>query len=237
LNPFDAYTVKARIAPALLLLLPLVVTVYAWLPPDQDLAIFGVLTAFSIAALGALAWEIGQAGRLVQDGLFARWGGAPTTQLLRHSNGELAPADKSRYIDALQFHRRDLAFPTPQVELQNPAAADAVYDRAVAWLREQTRDPRRFPLVADESTTFGFHRNLYALRAVGIAACIVGVIGSGMLLVLSHEVVTRPIVALVVSGLCAILITRIASEGRVREAGFNYARVLLRALDGLPSKT
>lgn len=238
MNPFDAYTIKARIAPALLLLLPLAVTIYAWLPLEYDLSILGWLAAFLIAALGALAWEIGLAGRQIQGRLFARWGGAPTTQLLRHSDDRLNVADKARYHDVIRLYRTDLPIPTSEVELQNPVAADAVYEQAVAWLREQTRDARRFPLVADENANFGFHRNIYAHRDVGYVSSIVGVVGCAMSLLMPNAT-TMPIRAIlgsVVSGMCAILIARVASEGRVREAGFTYAWVLIRAIDGFASK-
>jgi hypothetical protein len=233
--PFDAYTLKARIAPALLVLLPLMATVYAWLPSATDLSLLAWLTPVGVAALVALAWETGRAGRRMQGELFASWGGAPTTQLLRHSNGELPGADKERYYNVLRLHRPDLAIPTAQIEGNDPAHADAVYENAVAWLREQTRDARRFPLVADENATFGFHRNLLAHRTVGYSACIVGVIGSTAALFLPHAVVSRGLFALIVSGVVAILIARITQGARVRESGFNYARVLLRALDGLPA--
>lgn len=236
MNPFDAYTIKARIAPALLVLLPLIVCVYAWLPRSVDLSVLAWLTPLAVAALVALAWDTGRAGRRIQPELFARWGGAPTTQLLRHSNGELPGTDKDRYHGILRLHRPDLVIPTPQTEAGDPVGADLVYEAAIAWLREQTRDARRFPLVADENATFGFHRNLFAQRSVGYAACAVAAIGSAISLVLPQPSASRGLLALASSVLVAILIATVARETRVRESGFKYGQVLLRALDGLPSK-
>ena len=113
-----------------------------------------------------------------------------------------------------------------------------MYEQAVAWLREQTRDARRFPLVADENATFGFHRNIYAHREVGYLSSSVGVVGCTMSLLLMNAGITpiRAIIGIALCGICAILLARVASEKRVREAGFTYARVLIRAIDGFASK-
>ncbi len=230
--PFDTYTLKARVAPALLMVLPLFLVIYAWLPGSLDLGILTTVGAFSLAAVVALAYEVGQAGRRIQPGLFESWGGAPTTQLLRHS-GEITPDAKARFREVLAKHRPDLVLPTAQLEQQDPSAADAAYEKAVEWLREQTREAGRFPLVADENATFGFHRNLYALRGVAYAAAGVGVTGCAARLLLTRTSEPQAWLGLVVAGLCGLLVARVATEARAREAGFTYARVLLRAIEGL----
>jgi hypothetical protein len=87
----------------------------------------------------------------------------------------------------------------------------------------------------DENATYGFYRNLYALRGLGLTASLAGVVGCGALLLLPHDAdqgIGRAIFGLLVSLMCGVLIARAATEDKVKERAFGYAVVLIRAVDG-----
>ncbi len=78
-------------------------------------------------------------------------------------------------------HRRlaellpDLKFPSPYEEAADPATADAIYEAAAVYLRENTRDRDRFRLVFEENCNYGFRRNLLGMKPVGVAMALLGV--------------------------------------------------------------
>ena len=53
-------------------------------------------------------------------------------------------------------------------ERADPAAADRSYEAAVSVLREATRDRQQFPLVFAENVSYGFRRNAWAIRPLGV---------------------------------------------------------------------
>ena len=60
------------------------------------------------------------------------------------------------------------SFPTQESEMANPQAADDLYRAGTTWLLGQTRDTKSFPLVFKENIAFGFQRNTFGLRIIGI---------------------------------------------------------------------
>ena len=83
--PFsDPYTLRARIAPALIVALPASLAIFALLP---EIPLF--VTAFSgiLGAVGgtAILAQVGrERGRKKEPALWKSWDGPPTTRLLRH---------------------------------------------------------------------------------------------------------------------------------------------------------
>ncbi len=77
-----------------------------------------------------------------------------------------------------------VTLPSPEAEATDPEAADSLYDSAVQWLIPQTRSGGRFPLVFQENVNYGFRRNLWGLRPIGLAVAI------GCLVVNASMVVT-----------------------------------------------
>src|SRR2546425_593492 len=81
---FDAYTMKARVYPALLVLLPLFLSTLAWAPTAQK-GLGSVVSIVVTCGAAYLLSELGRdPGRNREARLFALWGGKPTTLALRH---------------------------------------------------------------------------------------------------------------------------------------------------------
>ena len=181
---FDPYTFRARIQPALVVVLPLGFVMFALLPghPFFVTAFFGLLGAAGGTAVVA---QVGRdRGRKKEPSLWRSWGGPPTTRLLRHRriSGDITLESGLReQVEEWIGH----PLPTQPEEEACPKWADTKYEEAAASLREATRDMSRFPLVFAENTNYGFRRNLWGLRPVGTSIAVVLVFFSWTLLLLT----------------------------------------------------
>ena len=166
MNFSDPYTFRARIQPALVVVLPLGFLMFALLPDHHFFvtAFFGLLGAAGGTAVVA---QLGRdPGRKKERALWESWGGASTTRLLRHRHipGDIELAPNLRQQIEIWWCN---PLPDEEEEMEHPDEADALYERVTTALREATRDTGRFPLVFAELVNYGFRRNLWGLRMVG----------------------------------------------------------------------
>ena len=69
-------------------------------------------------------------------------------------------------------------FPAPQEEAADSAHADEIYSAAVKLQIGKTRDTKKYHLLFKENMHYGFCRNLFAMRPIGIIVDVLGVIAS-----------------------------------------------------------
>lgn len=233
---YDSYDRKARLAPALLAVMPfLSAAIFSF----ENVALVGRLASLLIAVGGLwLLIDLSRAlGRSKQQQLFAKWGGTPSIQLLRHSDSSIDPHTKARYHKCLQAKAK-VRVPTPVEEAANPSGTDALYDSALQWLLQNTRDKKRFPLLATENATYGFRRNGHGIRWIGLAVCILAALWATRkaylppnesLLLLVVEPSTAVQLALCVA--LALVWLFYFNEKMVRDAAFIYAHELVRCCE------
>jgi len=245
---FDPYSRQARLYPALLTLLPLLLTLLAWVPALVTIGQLIVGIAVACGALFFLSDLARTAGKRLEPSLLLEWGGWPTTVWLRHSDKHLPAEVKRRYHVFLSRCPGAASMPTEDEEQRDPASSDEHYAASVMWLKEQCRGAD-FALVQKENATYGFRRNLLGLKPVGVAICSIvlavplltalarpGASVAHLFQILPEAYVTLPLPvlgALAVSaiGLAAWLLT--VRRSWVREAGDLYARALLASCDVL----
>jgi hypothetical protein len=173
---FDHYSLRARLQPALLALLPAAFGIFAWTGPGVRWqsalwTLFG--TAGGTFFLGILARNL---GKQIEPGLWQAWGGSPTTQLLRHG-GTGNPVMRERWHNSLS-RLLDRPLPTLQEEQADPVAADGVYNAAIKLLINKTRDVKKFHLLYKENVQYGYCRNLFAMRSMGLIFSLLGSLAS-----------------------------------------------------------
>ncbi len=160
---FDTYSLKARIFPALIAGLPTLALLSGVVPWDH----FGLsqVTAgtMGVVLLFAFADVARRTGRAVQ----AKLGSGTTPELWHRNNGEIATGAKDRYRAYVAKQIR-LAAPTEEQEQTTPRDADDFYNTAGNWLREHTRDQKKFTILFAENITYGFRRNLLGLKPVAL---------------------------------------------------------------------
>lgn len=233
----DSYDRQARLAPALLVLLPIAVGSMPWLTDDQGgwslwkhLGITGAATL----AVATLLMQLTRAiGKRKEPALWDSWGGSPAVALLRHDNHGLPPLTRARYHRMLATALGLERSPTADEERNNPQAADEVYKAAVEYLISQTRDVKTFSLLYRENINYGFHRNLWALRGLGLTFSIIGLaLGASRLWFEAYYARRVSVIALISTLFCAAFIlvwATLITRDWVRVPAVAYARNLLAA--------
>lgn len=232
----DAYVWRARFQPALLVILPGALAGIAWFTgADTWPQALGSILVF--AGVPTLLAELGRdRGKRMEVDLFRAWGGKPTTCALRWRSAE-NPVILERRHRKLQELLPDVQLPTLEEEVEDPDRADQVYEACAAFLRERTRDRSQFRLIFAENCSYGFRRNLWGMKPIGVVVSCVGLLTSVLGAVLakaqgSEVVYVHLIAALGGLGMLiawAFLIT----PSWVRTPAESYAARLLGACDQL----
>lgn len=184
-------------------------------------------------------------GKRHQERLFKKWGGTPSTQLLRHSNDAIDTVTKGRYHKYLEKALGE-SFPSAVQEEQSPAAADQIYEGAVRWLLTKTRDKKKFAMLFSENITFGFRRNGYGIRWIAVLVSLLSIawVGFSAHVLYINGVDSGKIFEATTGQAAAVLVAVAAipvwllffTERTIRTASFSYADTLLRSCDSLPKK-
>jgi len=166
LSKFDEYNRRARIYPALLVLLPIImgIIVLAWAGTGYFLANFAR-----------------DRGKQKEPYLFKLWGGKPSTRILRHrstSNSKMLEYTHKRLSELFS----DLTLPSQREEENDPKHADELYDVCTRRMIEHTRDQKKFNLLFKENCSYGFRRNLWGLKKIGVFFAILGFLSTGIAL-------------------------------------------------------
>ncbi len=231
----DAYTLRARLAPALIAALPLAIAVTAFFP--EGLSGWTALWS-TIAACGGtyLLAEIGrQGGKSREENLYSLWGGRPTSLRLSHS---AAPNKDTleRYHKRIEELLPDLTLPSKDDEAQDLRTALATYEAACAFLRQRTRDKKKFPHVHQANMEYGFRRNTWGLKPAGLSLAVLALAGH-VSLVAFHDVIGAPIstplsfVAAFINAALGMFWALRINPDWVKTTAFAYADRLLESLD------
>lgn len=241
----DPYEQKARLFPGLLVALPLLVPLLLIFGPKNPYltAILGLLVG-----CGTLYWMASIArnkGKALEEKLIIKWGGMPTTLILRHRDNYLDGPSKSRYHRDIKV-KLGIELPSATEEAVDPIAADDLYIGATRQLRELTRSSSH-ALLLKENIAYGFHRNMLAMQLVGFTTSLMGAL---LGLVLSRVIQLKPM-ALDLSnfaepglaGGISLTMSMVlffawmnVNEMAVRRMGNVYAERLFESLKVLPTK-
>ncbi|NRG41174.1 hypothetical protein HRK28_09590 [Rathayibacter sp. VKM Ac-2835] len=230
----DRYQRTTQLVPAAAAVAPLsfaTVVTFRWehLPPS-------IVTCLATAGFHLVIMRlIRDKGNKVQDRLWKKWGGHPTALRLRWSSA----TDHQAHTE---LHRRvqtmtGTKLPKAAAERANPAQADATYERAVARLREMTRDRTRYHRVFSELLEYSTARNLLGVKPWGLTISI------GVLALAAGAAVTNTLgltdfswLPMILSGAGALassaLWTAIITPAYVKRPAARYAEALLNAAAG-----
>jgi hypothetical protein len=169
---FDTYSLRARVFPALVAGLPTLALLFVLVPWDH----FGLPHATVVAIGGVLLFAFADVARATGKRVEQKLGTRATPEQWHRGNTEIAEAAKDRYR-AFIAKELKLTAPTVEDERVDPQKANDFYLSAGNWLREHTRDIKKFAILFAENVTYGYRRNLLGLRATAlisnaIVACI-----------------------------------------------------------------
>jgi Flp pilus assembly protein TadB len=236
----DGYERKARLYPGLLLILPLVVTIVAiW---SAKLSVLQSLAAVVAGCGGSflLAQLARDAGKKREEALFASWGGMPSVAIFRHQDTRIDPITKARYHKTLGSLVKNAKPPSPQEEAANPNDADKIYRAWSTYLRSNTHDNKKYPLLFAENVSYGYRRNLYGLRPWGITISSLSFAAASSYCVwtylAAHEVPVELAAAAIVAVVLLLLWTLRFTASWARVPGEAYAQRLAETVDIITRK-
>jgi hypothetical protein len=244
-NLFDDYTWTARIFPAALALLPLAIFAFITSPKSFSASVI-TGNSFLVIVFAAFVYFLASIARSkgadLQEKLIRKWGGLPTTIILRHADNTIDVGTKARYHLRLSALPGAPALASEEEEQHSPALADQKYRSATTLLIEARRDDR---LVKFENASYGFKRNLRGIRWIGVFISLVtALLCAGVWFERNRITLTSwstvrddldsswALPALFAGSLVwAVILIFQTSEESVWQAGVAYAKALLRTLD------
>jgi hypothetical protein len=232
----DRYTIEARLLPVLLVFLPIGAVVFGLFPVDRLEwgIISGLLTSFGFTALLS---QLGRdQGKKKEPLLYKKWGGAPTTLMLRYLGSKFKQVTLERYHKKLGT-MLNLAIPSPELERTDSIKADNMYQSFVDFLKEKTRDKKSFPLVFAETVNYGFRRNLWGLKSIALVvaslAFVVSAISVYFQIRSSESISVSSLFSLSLNALLLIIWSCWINVGWVRVAADAYAQRLIASCENI----
>lgn len=227
---FDDYVLWARVSPGLLTLSPAIITFSVLLPT----LVLKIASPILLGTFGAyfLANVVRGMGKNLEKKLVRQWDGMPTTHMLRLRESQENMALFSRRRERLA-QLTNMSLPSQRVEARSPSTADDTYVAMVRILINRVRDRgSEFPRVHEENISYGFRRNLRALKTVGISI-VIFLIPFDASYWHSHGDSSLLNAILAIQSLFLLLWVFIVTTEWVKQAGFSYAERLFECLESL----
>jgi hypothetical protein len=172
---FDKYSLNARLIPALIVLLPIGLSLASLFPEKflgWDLIVWLATSSGMAVFLEQLARDKGKSKQPV---LFTLWGGEPTVLMLSHRSSKLNPVTLQRYHQKLASLIGGIKIPSAEDEQADPDKAADIYNSCVSFLKSKTRDKEKFRMIFAENVNYGFRRNLWGMKPYAITFTILSV--------------------------------------------------------------
>jgi hypothetical protein len=171
----DPYELKARIAPGLILALPVLADVVYATPVLTSWPLFAASSVCTLALLYGLSIVVRALGKAVEPRLWHEWGGPPSTRLMRYRDTTFG-TDLKRSIQKALVKKFSTRLLTPEEESTKPEIADSLIIDAFRQVRQYLRqhDPRGLWFMHD--IEYGFCRNLLGCRILWVLFSVSGAI-------------------------------------------------------------
>lgn len=225
---FDKYGLQARIYPALITLSPGIASAFLlWpkeIPQQAAVALLATGGAFLTANI------VRSLGKSLESRLVEIWNGLPTVHMLRHKDNP-NPHLLHRRREALQ-KITGMRFPTESKEQQDPKKADQMYIAATRVLITRVRSNKeRYNLVHEENISYGFRRNLLALKPLGTSIALLSMAGILAWWFINGAVTHQLFAALIVNVAMLAVWAFLIKPAWVWQAGEAYAERLFDTLE------
>ena len=159
----DPYELKARIVPGLLLALAVLVDLVFAAPVLSSLPIFAATGICSLALVYFLGNFARARGRAIEPELWKRWGGPPSTRLLRHRDS-LFGDDLKESVRGALVRTLSVRLMTADEEAKDSERADKVIVDAFRQVRQYLQHHDPDGLWQKQNIEYGFCRNLMGCR-------------------------------------------------------------------------
>jgi hypothetical protein len=232
----DEYSRTARLKPAFLVMLPIGILVSI-----LGLKVSALLALFSgpLATIGLtfLLTQIGRDfGKRKEAYLYSLWSGKPSVTKMRHRDNTLNMYTRERYHQKATLFL-EIPMPTATSEQSDPRGADEIYEAYSNLLLEKTRDKKKYPLIFNELINYGFRRNLWGLKPIGLTVATICLISQSAwalhLLFTDHTPSTLLVSSLFIDCFLLLCWALLINPEWVRIAANAYAERLLASSEAL----
>ena len=231
----NSYNLKARVYPVILSLIPIIFigSVYSFHLQSyyQALTSLGITTAlyFLFSQLGR------DKGKALEKEMWKKWGGTPTTQILRFSNDIIDKHTKNKYHHKLKELTGIGNELNEEFEKNLPEKADKIYQSWTKFLLSKTRDTKKYSLLFQENINYGFRRNLLGLKGIAILIIVLLMISSFIYSFIINEYIVTISSELLISEIILVLILifwlGIVKENWIKTVAFSYAERLMETIN------
>jgi len=173
---FDAYELRARIAPAVIVISPLIFSSVVFISSISPNLLSSTIAGIgSLALIYALSLIIRHLGKSKEQVLWSSWGGAPSIQMLRPNNSTFSDDIKRTITKAV---KQRFSIDIEGTAEESGENLDQRIEDAFRLVRQRVQQLDPSGLWYKHNAEYGFLRNLYASCWIwilnSILVCIVG---------------------------------------------------------------
>ncbi|GAC1406711.1 MAG: hypothetical protein NVSMB6_03310 [Burkholderiaceae bacterium] len=228
---FDAYSLRARLFPAIIAAAPALAAL-ALLISWKSFGLSNLVATLGLLVLLFAIADLSRSrGKAIEGKLYAEHGGMPSITMFRRDDTTLDAGSKDRYREFLAG-KLGVAVPTVHEENTNQGTADAFYGQCDNWLRQNTRDTKKFSILFSENVTYGFRRNLLGVKMLALCLNVIIVVLCAFILWRTSWAIDTPMgnktaVVLAVAAAHAAYMLLAVSHTAVWDAAKAYGRELI----------
>lgn len=218
MNWLDQYEIKARIAPAIIISLPLAISsIVIALTVSDKFAQLVISSGFVFVVFSyGLSFLIRYYGREIETSLWASWDGPPSTRIMRWGDSTLGENIKQQLHEAVE-NCCGIELSSKDQESNDRSKADAQIEQAFLQVKAIVRQDDPEGIWAKHSAEYGFHRNLLGSRRIWLIFSIIGVIICGITLYFEKDNI------LILGAIINILLTTISIV-----SGWHYLPTIIK---------
>jgi hypothetical protein len=234
----DAYTLRARLFPAVLAAAPALAALTLLISWEKIALSNVIATGALLVLLFVLADFARKQGLLIEPDIYKEMGGKPSVVMFRRTDDTIDQHAKDQYRQFLAA-KLGRAAPTANEETADQRAADSFYEQGGIWLRHNTRDAKKFPILFGELISYGFRRNLWGLKlsAFGVSLIVMGmcffVLWQRYPFDASDVLIMRTGIVLAIAVIQASYFALAVTKEGVKEAARRYGRELILSSQSL----
>ena len=213
----------------IILVTPLIISIYLMVPKANNFSFTIIVMVIGFGLCNLMMSLSRFLGRKATSSCFPEL--MPAQQMLMPTDTTLDPITKKRYYEFFSSNLKNLSF------YEEPKTSANSCKTAINWLIAQTRDEEKFPLIKEEAINFGFSKNLYGLKYLGIFTSSFLTILEVVAIVAkyNHQIgcveYSNLIASAIVSFTFTIVWIFLITKEWVIYSGNRYARTLLSACD------
>ena len=158
----------------------------------------------------------------------------PSIAVFRHTDNQLDKITKAKYHEQLTHLVEGTTAPTIEQEEADPSSADEIYTAWSNYLRRNTRG-EKFPLVRKELMNYGYRRNVYGMRPIGILVSLISLVTCAIRLYFVYRSTSQYDEALILAGVFSLVFSVLwifqFTANWVRIPAVEYAKRLAESVD------